>query len=448
MKEAGYDGIELHAAHGYMLLGSFLTPMRNRRSDAYTGRTAEGRTKLLIEVLQAIKQETGRDFPVTLRISGYERAPAGRSLQDTQQIAPALVAAGVDAFHVSGGVIDPLTSQMVAGSDYADGHNVAAAAALKRVVDVPVMAVGRIHDPQLAEKILREGSADLVAMGRPMIADPELAEKARSGRSAEIRRCISCQNCVDSMEKARMNCAVNAFTGREEELLPRPAERAKRVVVVGSGPAGLEAARLAARRGHRVALYEREGHLGGALVMAATVHASNEPFLDFLLGEIRRLDVEVHLRTPLSADAIVALAPDAVVVATGGRVVAPRLPGDDLPHVLTGSRMRALLAGRPEAAGASRPPLWQRWGARALAGPLQRLVNPRSLRALDAPVHADRPQARHRRRRPRRHRAGRVPGRAGASCVRARAGARDRDRDRRQAALSSTCCGSIASASA
>ena len=380
VREAGYDGIELHAAHGYMLLGSFLTPWRNRRTDAYGGRTLEGRLRLTLEVVRAIKAELGADFPLTLRISGYERVAGGRSLEDTQRMAPELAAAGVDAFHVSGGVIDPLTSQMVAGSDFPDAHNVTAAAAVKRVVDVPVMVVGRIHDPRLAERILHEGHADLIAMGRPLLADPELPAKARSGRHAEIRRCISCESCIDSMEKGRMSCAVNPFTGREAELSWQAPGRFKRIVVVGAGPGGLEAARLLARRGHRVSLYEKQGFLGGALVMAATVHAENEPFLEFLRGEIARLAIDVQLSRELDADAIVKLAPDAVVVATGGRVVTAKIPGDDLPHVLTGTRLREWIAGRVEE-GAQLPAL-QRAGARLLSGRVQRLVRPRRLRAL------------------------------------------------------------------
>ncbi len=382
VRSAGYDGIELHAAHGYMLLGSFLTPSRNRRTGAYGGDSEDGRIRLVVEALRAIKEAAGEDFPVTLRISGYERVPGGRSVQDTARIAPRLVAAGIDAFHVSGGVIDRLTTQMVTGSHYGPAHNAAAAEAVKQVVDVPVIAVGRIHDPQLADRILAEGRADLVAMGRPLLADPELPEKARSGRLAELRRCISCQSCIDSMETGRMGCAVNAFTGREEELDASRVECAKRVVVVGGGPGGLEAARVAAVRGHRVSLYERQRVLGGALRMASTVHADNQPLLDFLLAEVARLGVDVHLGAELAPDAIPALGADAVIVATGGRVVAPSLPGSDLPHVLTGTMLRELLAGHVSAEAFRRLPAWQRLGARLLGGPLRRLADPSPLRRL------------------------------------------------------------------
>lgn len=381
VREAGYDGIELHAAHGYMLLGSFLTPLRNRRTDAYAGNSEDGRIRLIVEVVRAIKEEVGASFPLTLRISGYERAPGGRSLEDTARIAPKLASAGVDAFHVSGGVIDPLTSQMVAGAHFPDAHNVAAASAVKQVVDVPVVAVGRIHDPRLAEQILREGRADLVAMGRPLLADPELASKARTGRLAELRRCISCESCIDSMEKGRMSCAVNAFTGREEELAVAKATSPKRVVVVGGGPAGMEAARIAAMRGHEVSLHEREHKLGGALFMASTVHPDNRPFLDFLRSEVERLPVSLHLGSELSPYQIAALDADAVIVATGARVVVPAPPGSELPHVLSGSSLKDLVSGRISQSAAPKLPAWSR-GIRLLSPLVRRFGQPHQIRML------------------------------------------------------------------
>ncbi len=347
VREAGYDGIELHAAHGYMLLGSFLSPWRNKRADEYAGRKREGRLRFVLEVLAAIRREVGPDFPITLRISGYERTPGGRTIDDTARIAPRLVEAGVDAFHVSGGVIDRLTSMIITGSHWGDAHNVGAAIAVKNAVDVPVMTVGRIHDPELAEAILQRGEADLIVMARPLLADPELPEKLRARRRAEIRPCISCENCIDSMESANMSCAVNGLSGREGELSLAPTATPKRVVVVGAGPGGLETARLAALRGHRVTLVERERQLGGSLVWAAMVHPENAPFLTFLLREVARLPIEVRRGRALSAEDVRALAPDAVVVATGGRVVLPVIPGDDQRHVKSGPRLRQLL--RPAA---------------------------------------------------------------------------------------------------
>ena len=380
IRAAGYDGLELHAAHGYMLLGSFLSPVRNRRNDEYAGRKQEGRLRLVLEVVRAIKQAAGGDFPLTLRISGYERAPGGRPLVDTQQIAPSLAAAGVDAFHVSGGSVDRYVSQIVTGSHWPDAHNAAAAAAVRRVVDVPVMVAGRIHDPRLAEEILRRGDADLIVMGRPLLADPELPAKARDGRYRQIRRCISCQHCIDSMERMDMSCAVNGRSGHEALRSLARADRARRVVVVGGGPAGLEAARVAQLRGHRVTLLERDRALGGALRLAAAVHPENAPLLEFLKSEVRRLGVDVRTGALASAAVVGELAPEVAIVATGGRLVAPDLPGSDLPHVWTGALLRELLAGAPTQA-ARHLPAWVRLGSRALA-PVQPWLGPAWIRAL------------------------------------------------------------------
>jgi 2,4-dienoyl-CoA reductase (NADPH2) len=244
------------------------------------------------------------------------------------------------------------------------------------------MLVGRIHDPVLAEAILQRGDADLIAMARPLLADPELPNKVRSGNSASVRRCISCQNCIDSMEIGSMNCAVNGRSGREGESSLAPSATPRRVVVVGGGPGGMEAARLLAQRGHRVSLHERAPYLGGALVTAATVHPENRPFLEFLLRELKNSPVEVTLNAKLDAAAIARLAPDAVVIATGGRVVAPRIPGDDGANVFTGPHLRQILAGRLDPARSERLTPARRAALRSLSGPLARVVRPNTLRAL------------------------------------------------------------------
>jgi 2,4-dienoyl-CoA reductase (NADPH2) len=385
IREAGYDGVELHAAHGYMLLGSFLSPWRNKRGDEYGARTRDGRLRFLLEVLAAIRREVGRDFPLTLRISGYERVPGGRTIDDTAGIAPTLEAAGVDAFHVSGGVIDRLTTMIITGALWGDAHNLAGARAVRNVAGVPVIAVGRIHTAEAAEAILQRGDADLIAMGRPLLADPELPAKARRERRARgerVRLCISCENCVDSMERSTMNCAVNALCGREGEIDLAPAATARDVVVVGGGPGGLESARLAALRGHRVTLFERERFLGGAMLLAATVHPENQPFLDFLLGEVSRLPILVQTGREVTADAVAGMRPDAVIVATGGRLELPRIAGDEQSHVVSGPWLRHLLSGALTAAERRKLAPWQRATLAPAARYLARFATPGRLRAI------------------------------------------------------------------
>lgn len=347
-RAAGYDGIELHAAHCYNLLGSFLSPLRNKRTDDYSAFRLETRTRFLVEVLEQIKARAGRDFPVTLSISGYERTPGGRGLEDTQAIAPILVEAGVDCFRVSGGISDALVTQMVSRSEMGDAMNAANAESIRNVVNVPVMAVGRIHTPQIAEAILANGQADLVAMARPLLADPEFPNKVASGRHRQIRRCISCENCIDSMQgHDDLRCALNPYSGRETAQITRRTHSPQHVVVVGSGPAGMEAARQAAELGHRVTLLEKQHRLGGSLVLAATVHSDNEYFLDFLKAEMRRLPITVQLGVTATVSDVMALAPDAVIVATGAKVTTPEIPGRHLPHVRSGAQLRAALESLP-----------------------------------------------------------------------------------------------------
>ena len=380
-REAGYDGIELHAAHCYNLLGSFLSPLRNKRKDEYSAFKAETRTRLINEVLGEIKARAGMDFPVTLSISGYERMPGGRSVDDTQRLAPELVAAGVDCFRVSGGISDALVTMMVGRSEYGDAHNIAQAAAIKHVVDVPVMLVGRIHDPELAEKILVRGQADLIAMARPLLADPYLPQKVLQGQPERIRRCISCENCIDSMQtNDNLGCAINPFSGRESELVVPTGS--KKLVIVGGGTGGLEAARIAAEAGHQVVLFERQNRLGGSLLLASTVHGDNERFLNWLLSEVRRLGVDVRTGVTATIDKVKAEHPAAVIVATGAVVKTPHIPGIEQANIITGALMRQIVAGDLREGEAWRLPNWQRHLLGVVMPLVQRVVTPRLLRRL------------------------------------------------------------------
>lgn len=380
-REAGYDGIELHAAHCYNLLGSFLSPLRNKRTDDYSAFRAETRTRLIEEVMGEIKSRAGRDFPVTLSISGYERMPGGRSLDDSQRLAPQLVAAGIDAFRVSGGISDSLVTMMVGRSDYGPAHNIAQAEAIKNVVDVPVILVGRIHDPELAEDILANGQADLIAMARPLLADPYLPQKVIDGRPERIRRCISCESCIDSMQmEDNLGCAVNAFSGRETELVVAQGNR--KVVVVGGGTGGMEAARLAAEAGHRVVLFEAQRRLGGSLTLASTVHADNERFLNWLLAEVERLPIDVRLGAKATVDAVKAESPDAVIVASGAGVRTQDIPGAEQAHVLTGALLRQVMAADLRDSEAWRLPRWQQSLLMRCMPWMQRIVTPALLRRL------------------------------------------------------------------
>lgn len=382
-REAGYDGVELHAAHAYMLLGCFLSPLKNKRRDEYGADTIENRSRLLVRVLHRIKEVAGKDFPITLRISGFERVPGGRDSYDTAALAPILERAGVDAFHVSGGISDPMVSQMICGPEYQDGYNLPEAEAIKQVVNVPVMVVGRFLDPEFAEAALQSNKADMIVMGRPFLADPELPNKIARNELHSIRRCISCQNCIDSMflwpMDSRMNCAVNAATGRERELNYQPAQIKKHIVIIGAGPAGMEAARVASVRGHRVTLIEKRRRLGGSLVLASTVHSDNERFLNYLISQVRNLPIELRLGEAASVSSVKALQPDEVIVATGAKLEYDDIPGIQSPHVFTGGLLRDLTNGEITPAAFS-VPAWMKLGM-AIAGPaIDRHLTPSRLR--------------------------------------------------------------------
>lgn len=350
-QRAGLDCVEIHAGHGYVL-SSFLSPHYNQRSDAYGG-SANNRARLLVEVLRAVRAAVGADFPILCRIDATEfRVADGITIEDAIVTARLAVAAGCDAIDVS--AYANSTSGIAfteAPIPHQPGAYLGFAEAIRHATGVPVIAVGRI-EPDVADQGIGAGRFDMVAMGRKLLADPELPNKLQASDPEAIRPCIYCYVCVSQIFLNRhINCAVNPATGREAEIgLIAPAVRSKRVVVVGGGPAGLEAARVAALRGHEVTLIERDAKLGGTARIAALAYEPNAHLVRHLEDAIRRLPVIVCENTIASADSVAALAPDAVLVATGARRRAPPIPGGESRHVFDGDELRGLLLGGNPAA--------------------------------------------------------------------------------------------------
>ena len=330
---AGYDGIEISAGHGY-LVAQFLSQASNRRTDAYRGDTLEGRTRLLCEIVEDIRSRCGAGYPLGIRLSADEETPDGLTIDDTREIVYALQdSAPVDYISITAG----MRGAYVKDAAYAEGFTLDMAALVKQDVDVPVMAAGRIRFPDLAERALASGQVDFVAIGRGVIADGDWVTKAREGRAAEIRPCIGIvQDCRAA--HGQLGCAVNARAGREAEWgQQRRAAVAKRVVVVGAGPAGLEAARVAAESGHDVVLYEQASVTGGQLRIAAA-GPTREELLDFVFyaeRELARLGVDIRLETAATREAVLADTPDLVVGATGATPLPPEFPFDSGANVAT-----------------------------------------------------------------------------------------------------------------
>lgn len=339
---AGYDGVEVHAAHTYML-GCFLTRIWNRRTDDYGPHTAASRTRIVANIIEGIRSRTGDDFAIGVRINGREwGAPGALTVEEAVENARALDDLGVAYISVTGYGHGPVPFKYV--PDYwrypepqnemrpfvdemeRDGLLIAAAAAITQEVRAPVVCVGRLT-PERAERVLAEGKADLVALGRALWADHDLVNKLKAGRADDIRPCTRCATCEVSPRK----CRVNAALGSVDDYELRPADHPRRVMVIGGGPAGMEAARVAASRGHRVTLYEKDTKLGGLLPLAVMVKGTETEdilsYLDYLCRQLERLDVEVHLGTAASAELVRREAPDVVVVAVGGEYRVPEIPG-------------------------------------------------------------------------------------------------------------------------
>ncbi len=335
-RRAGYDAVELHGAHGY-LLHQFVSDRTNQRTDEYGG-SPENRLRFPREVIHAVRHAVGEDFPILYRIS----AEGGYSFEDAQVFAQHWEKAGVNAIHVSIGGISPISIGSPEESPMArpQGWLVHYAEGIKQRVGVPVITVGEIRDAEFAEGVLAAGKADFIALGRPLLADPEWVGKVAQGRIGDIRRCIRCEYCRDGIDLGiPARCTVNPALGREGDLAElRPARATKRVMVVGGGPAGMEAARTAALRGHRVSLYEKGGALGdGQLRLAAAPpHKEKVGWLrDYLAEQVKKAGVEVHLNTEVDAQRVEREAPEVLVVATGARPLIPSIPGMKRKQVVT-----------------------------------------------------------------------------------------------------------------
>lgn len=321
--EGGFDGIELQIGHS-SLIRQFLSPATNLRNDEYGG-DDERRLRFCLEVIHAVRAAVGIDFVLGVRLNADEMHPrGGLTLEDSKRIAAGLEATGqLDFMDLSLGTFHNL--YLVEGSMHTPlAYTVPMAAGIRSVVDLPVFCTNRINDPHLAEKILEDGHADMIGMVRALICDPELPNKAREGRSDDIRHCIACnQGCIGRMGLGlSLGCIQNPAVGREKDLgihTLRPCDRPKKVVVVGAGPAGLEAARTAALRRHRVVVFEKREEVGGQNLLAGKVAGRQEitGVTRWLLGQVNKLDIDLRLGVEADPDTVLGENPDAVIVATG-----------------------------------------------------------------------------------------------------------------------------------
>lgn len=323
VKKAGFDGVEVHCAHGY-LLAQFISPFTNKRTDKYGG-SLKNRMRAPLAVVRRVKELCGADYPVFVRISGDEYFQGGQTLENSVILAKELEAAGVDCLDVSGSSLEgPPKLAKVIPCHYLDkGFHIPSATAIKAAVSIPVIGVGRINDPAQAASYIDEGRVDMVAIGRQLIADPHWAAKAAEGRPQEIRTCIACNVCLDILlaNKRPLTCVVNPDAGCEATAVPDQAAEPKKVAVVGAGPAGLEAARMAAARGHQVTVYDRGSDLGGQLILAAAAPGKEEiaTIPAWYRDQLAKLKVTVNLGTEVTPAVLDELGPEAVVIATGGR---------------------------------------------------------------------------------------------------------------------------------
>jgi len=335
VQQAGFDCVELHGAHGY-LIAQFMSPFVNKRNDRFGG-SFNNRMRFVLEIIHRIQYKCDSDFPIGVRYSGEEWIPGSRELAESVRIARLLEEHGVAFVDISAGIFEA-PGTVMDPMYYPQGWNTYAADEVKKHLGIPVITSHTLRDPAYCEKILADGKTDMVGLSRQIIADPYWGDKAYAGRTEEIRKCISCLvGCwQESLMICRhMRCAINPAVGDERFLHLKPAATACKVGVVGGGPGGMETARIATLRGHQVTIFEKTGELGGAILYCCTVPGKRKMrwYADWLRHQMDKLGVEIRLRVTPDVDELKQY--DAVVLAGGGRVARPNVPGIDLPLVCT-----------------------------------------------------------------------------------------------------------------
>ena len=337
--DAGFELIEIHGAHGY-LINQFLSGFSNIREDEYGGDTTK-RARFALEVVREIRKRVGERFPISFKISAQEFVPGGLTVGESIKILELLVEAGIDIVQVSAG--NDATPEWISQPMFMEQACLAdSAAQIKGSLGIPVMAVGRINDPVLADRIVGEKKADLICFGRGLLADPEMPRKAAEGRLDDIRKCIACNTCMESIfRKGRVECLVNPTLGHEKEMALIPAETPKKVMVVGGGPGGMYVAWIASQRGHKVSLFEKSAQLGGQLILGSAANYKKEllSLIEFQKKQIEKSDVTLHLNFTVTPETIKKEGPDVVVLATGSKPFIPPIEGVERPIVQTLSQV-------------------------------------------------------------------------------------------------------------
>lgn len=327
-KKAGFDGVEIHGAHGY-LIQEFISPLTNKREDKWGG-SFENRCRFAVEIIHRIREKVGDDFPLFFRMSAEESSPGGLTLEEGIKYAKVLENEGVDCLDVTHGNYESLKHFPMQGDPF--DQLVYLSAAVKKEVSIPVIAVGSLgFDPEIAENVVKEGKADLINFGRELLADPDLADKIIKENQEDIKPCIRCNECTGSIDTGKyLSCAVNPELGYEYQSKLKKSENLKRIVVVGAGPAGLQFSITASNLGHKVTLLEKNDYIGGLIKIASIPEYKNPEFsslLTYYFKMLKKHGVDLHLSTEADAETIKEYNPDLVVLAVGSKAIKLPVPG-------------------------------------------------------------------------------------------------------------------------